>query len=347
MDRRKFVWGASLVGAGLASGAAAQQAGVVRVPMEVEIESSWLSWVTAANGCLRALGIDCDNVDVAGHSGYAFHMCITDVAGVEGPFFLPWSDLANGVRMLGRSTLEFRGTWSATDEQYRGNDLHAFELAKREVDAGRPCVLWGLTEPEFGIVTGYEGEQYVYVWSGHGGREVRMHWSDPANHGGAYLLMFPTPSDVPRVVADRAALVHALNFLHRRSNGPNLSYGLEAYQQWIDALRGNRADGFGNRHCAQSFSNAKEYARDFVTRLAERNDFAAGPLDLATIAYQECADAMGIAAQLFPFPGPEEENVEDIVSIDEASDALATALKAETQAAEAMERALEVEWPEG
>jgi len=315
--------------------------------MELEIHPSWLTWVTAATGCLRALGLDVDNVDVAGHSGYAFHMCITNVAGVEGPTVLPWRDLGGGVQRLGRSTVEFTGTPWASDEQYRGNDLHAFELAKREVDAGRPSILWGLTMPEFGIVVGYEGQEYLYRWSGEAGKELRLNYVETQNPGGAYLLCFPTASGVPQLVADRMALRNALDFLERQPDHQNHRFGLEAYDVWIAALEGKRANGFGNNYCAQCFSNGKQYARDFVRRLAERNDHAAGPLDEAIIAYEDCADAMGIVAQTFPFPGPEEETIEDLVSIDQAVEALQTARDAEMRAAGAMAEALLVEWPEG
>jgi hypothetical protein len=35
---------------------------------------AWLTWVASATTCLNALGIECDRVDVAGFSGYAFHL---------------------------------------------------------------------------------------------------------------------------------------------------------------------------------------------------------------------------------------------------------------------------------
>lgn len=41
----------------------------MRVPMQVPFRSGFITWVAATTACLRALGVSCDEVDVAGHSG--------------------------------------------------------------------------------------------------------------------------------------------------------------------------------------------------------------------------------------------------------------------------------------
>jgi hypothetical protein len=51
-----------------------QQTESVNVPMAVKYSPSWLSWVAATTTCLRALGVSCDGVDVAGMTRYAFHL---------------------------------------------------------------------------------------------------------------------------------------------------------------------------------------------------------------------------------------------------------------------------------
>jgi hypothetical protein len=130
------------------------EGGAKRVPLNIDIQPSWLTWVTAVTACLRALGIDCDNVDVAGQSGYAFHMYVNSTVDVSGPTFVPWEELTAGCRNLGRSTLEFRmGDSSAKDDRTPGEAVR-LDIAKREIDAGRPCVLWGIEMPEFAAVVG-------------------------------------------------------------------------------------------------------------------------------------------------------------------------------------------------
>ena len=344
MDRKHFVKAAAIAGGAFAVGQGAHaQVEANRVPMEVQVDPAWLTWASAASACLRALGEDCDNVDVAGVSGYAFHMCITDVVGVEGPTVLPWDELAVGCRYLGRSTLGYSmGPWGE-EEHWDAAERECLALAKREVDAGRPCVLWGTGIPEFGVVVGYDGEEFIYRWSAKPNEDQRVKCRELSDPGGAYLLMFPTAVQVRDGWRDPHAVSNALNFLRRRSGDPGDHFGLKAYDVWIEALQAKRAAGFGNNYCAQCFSEGKGFAREFVQRLADRNDAVAGPLDEAVMAYQTCADAMRMVAQLFPFPN-EDERVEDPITIDDACEELAIARDAEGEAAEALQKALDM-WP--
>jgi len=322
------------------------QDGAKRTPTEVKTEGCFLSWVAAAGGCLRALGCECDKVDVAGHSGYAFHMCVNPTVDVSGPTTLPWSELADGLRSLGRSTMSYQvGPYASEGEDWKGGETMCLELAKREVDAGRPSVLYGASEPEFAIVIGYEGSEWLYLGLVDG-QEHRVANGDLKDPYGPYLLMFPSTSHVKPAVGDRVALVNALNFLHRRPAMADQRFGLAAYDQWIAALRAKRATAFGGSYAAESYSQGKQCARDFIGRLAARNPHATGPLDEAHLAYQECAQAMATVARLIPFPqGP--GNTQDPFTIDQACESLATARDAEIDAAAAIERALEAEWPTG
>jgi hypothetical protein len=320
------------------------QDGAKRVPMEVRPELSFLSWVASAGGCLRALGCECDKVDVAGHSGYAFHMCVNPTVHVSGPTTLPWSDLADGLRSLGRSTMSYQvGPYASDGEDWKGGETMCLELAKREVDAGRPSVLYGASEPEFVIVVGYEGNEWLYLGLADA-QEHRVANGDLKDPFGPYLLMFPSTSHVKPVVGDRVALVNALNFLHRRPPMAGQRFGLGAYDQWIAALQAERAGAFGGSCAAESCRQGKQYARDFIGRLAGRNPHAAGPLHEAHAAYRECAEAMATVARLIPFPQGAGDTG-DPVTIAQACGALATARDAESRAAAAIERALEAEWP--
>ena len=94
LTRRRFLWsaGAAAGGIGLAGGALGQdQPGdAAMVPMDVEPTPGWLTWIGATTSCLRALGCECDAVDVAGMTGYAFILNIPNTVGVWGPTGFPW-----------------------------------------------------------------------------------------------------------------------------------------------------------------------------------------------------------------------------------------------------------------
>ena len=80
---------------------------VIKIPNEIEWTPSWLTWVGATTSCLKALDVDCDLTEVAGLSGYAFHLCIGRGLCPSGPTVLDWNRLATGIMFAGRSTVVF------------------------------------------------------------------------------------------------------------------------------------------------------------------------------------------------------------------------------------------------
>jgi hypothetical protein len=117
----------------------------VKVPMEVEYPPAWLTWVASTTGCLRALGVDCDQVDVAAHSGYAFLMNVPEGLCPSGPTAFDWGALHRGLALLGRSTLVYSGgecsAGKEKPEHVRLQCRAAYDIVAREMGEGRPCVL--------------------------------------------------------------------------------------------------------------------------------------------------------------------------------------------------------------
>ncbi len=334
---------ASILGGGIGAAEPAKGAKVMRVPMQVPYQPGWISWVAATTACLRALGARCDAVDVAGHSGYAFLLNICEGVGPCGPTNFDMGRLLGGVHNLGRSTLWFKGGFcpcelkqpdraAAVREELRATQ----ELVAREVAAGRPCMLYGSGPgfAEFGAVVGLQEGAYLTA-----------HQPDPipveklTAPGGTYALTFPTPLHVDPVEADREAIVHALEVL-RSGTGKNpvsfvrMSTGQAAYDEWITALDSGTIGPHGGYN-AQIWAEAKRYARDFVARLAARNQPIQGPLRRAAAAYVEVAAAMQQVADLFPDPPHGKEAEEGAVRA-KAAAALRTAKAAEAKAAAAL-----------
>ncbi|MHC4469351.1 MAG: hypothetical protein ACYS99_00170, partial [Planctomycetota bacterium] len=200
------------------------------VTMEIPTCPAWLSWVGATTSCLNALGVDCDTTDVAGRSGYAFALSINEGLCPSGPTCLDWNALATGVENLGRSTLTFASGDCFTEGHRSDRTLaHArevFELVRREVGAGRPCVVWGLGLPEFGVVRGVEGEEYLCIASCPTPERVR--WDEIDAPGGPYVLAFPTPN-VCHGDPDRDAIRGGVMMMTRPDHGPRWTCGLRAY----------------------------------------------------------------------------------------------------------------------
>jgi len=313
------------------------------VPMEVRYHPAWLTWVASTTSCLNALGVECDTTDVAGYSGYAFMMNVPEDLCPSGPTAFDWGMLQVGVPWMGRSTLEFRGgTCGGTPEDFRAT----FAMVAREIEAGRPCVIWGTYVPEFGVAVGFQDDHYLVKTF----KPIVNEPEPPIPYdkldvpGGTYALAFPSAVSLPRDEADRSAVFHALEMLNHQSGHPAYRTGQAAYDVWIEALEANKADAFGNSYNAQCWAEAKRFARDFLRRLAGRNEVVAEPLGDAADAYAEAAEAMGKVAELFPFPDPERK-VDDPEVWEQAVAALRTAEAAEARAAEALGEAAK-RWPE-
>lgn len=324
-----------------ATAGGAQMKGSARVPMEVTYRPAWLTWVAATTGCLNALGVECDTVDVAGYSGYAFIMNVAEDLCPSGPTAFDWAVLSQGVALLGKSTISFRGgTCGGSPEDFRA----AYTLVRSEVEAGRPCVLWGTYVPEFGIAVGVEDGSYlVRTFKPLTGEpEPPIAFDKLEVPGGAYVLAFPVPMKMPREVADQAAVYHAAEILSCQSGHPEYRRGLEAYDLWIAALTAGKADAFGNSYNAQCWAEAKRFAHQFLLRLAGRNESVAAPLGRAAEAYGEAAGHMEVVAGLFQFPDTSGQVNEPEVR-EKAIEALRAARAAEARAVAAVGEAA-VQW---
>jgi hypothetical protein len=326
-----------------------EQTETVSVPMKVVYTPSWLSWVAATTTCLRALEVAGDPVDVAGLTGYAFHLMVARGLCPSGPTAFDWGGLLPGVWRLGRATSVFQvGCFTrpkeseAVREQFR--EAHA--MARREVAAGRPCVVWGAYVPEFAAVVGVTGDSYhVKSFKECMGEEQPPIPFDALDApGGAYLLAFPMVAELPPAEADRQAVARAVARFRTPNGHPNYQTGTAAYDLWIEELQACRADAGGNSYNAACYAEGRRFAREFLERVAGRNPPVAGPLAPAVHEYATAAQAMERVAALFPFRGQFGTIVEDEPAIGEAVEALRTARDAESRAVERLAALATREW---
>lgn len=338
--------GLVLLGAGLLAPAVAEEPssdggqamkGSARVPMEVTYQPAWLTWVSATTGCLKALGVECDTVDAAGYSGYGFVMVVHEELCPSGPTVFDWRRLEWGPRLLGRDVIVFAG------EECGGNEADfraAFQLATREIEAGRPVVVWGAYAPEFAIAVGVQDGSYLvrsfkpFV----GEDEPPIPYNKLETPGGVYVLGFPNAVEVSRAEADRKAVEHAAAIVDAPAVESKYAAGLAAYDQWIGALEAGKAEAFGNSYNAQCWAEAKRFAAEFLARLAARNDAVAGPLGDAAAAYRQTATEMTKVAELFPFPDAEEK-VKEAEARAQAIAALKSARESESRGWAALKQA--------
>ena len=284
-----------------------------RKTIDATFPCCWLSWVGATRGCLNALGVACDNADVAGQSGYAFRIQVHDQVCPSGPTMFPWDSLLPGVRRLGRSTLVYTGNECHTGEwknaRTREHCAAAFEIARREIDAGRPCVIWGAYIPECAICVSYEGESYLVDSFKKCNKQPQppVRFDELDAPGGLYVLAFPTPTKMLQESADRDAIWDAVSAMSWQMFDDNWSAGAAAYDRWANSLL-SRKDviAFGNAYNAQCWEEARRLAATFVDRVAARTPHVPA-LRAAQQGLQRAATGLKRVAELFPFPGKDED----------------------------------------
>jgi len=302
--------------------------------MEVEYQPAWLTWVASTTTCLRALDIECDRADVAGFSGYAFHVGVHEEVCPSGPTVLEWSRLSRGVHSLGRATIEFRSPNCEVSERAREDSCRAvFELARSELLAGRPCVLWGTYLPEFGVVVGIEGDAYRVKSF----KEILQQeqpaipYNETEPPGGIYALGFPAQAEYGELHRDLEAILEALRQWRRPTYG-KYRFGADAYDVWIEALRAKRADRFGCGYNAACYAEGRRFAQQFFERMSTRRPLAANLLRQAAESYRDAADAMDRLGEVFPFSHGDEGRVTASTEIERAAVLLAKTRDAEARA---------------
>lgn len=306
----------------------------VRVPMAVEYQPARLTWVASTTTCLRAIGVDCDQVDVAGFNGYTFHMGVHEELCPSGPTMLDWSRLSRGVHALGRATMEFYSPCCEVSGTARGDSCRAaFELVRNELLAGRPCVLWGTYVPEFGVVAGIQGDSYQVKTFKEALQQEQpaISYNGTEPPGGVYVLGFPAEAEYGELQRDLEAILEALRQWSRSAYG-QYRFGAEAYDVWIEALRAKRAGRFGCGYNAACYAEGRRFAQQFFERMSTRRPLAADLLRQAAESYHEAADAMDRVCEVFPFGHEEEGPITAASQIEPAARLLADAREAEAQA---------------
>lgn len=312
----------------------------VMVPMQVQWQPAWLTWVAATTTCLRALGHDCDRVDVAGMSGYAFVLSVHNELCPSGPTVFDWHSLLEGVQHLGRSTKCFTsGECHCEGHISEGTRAHchaAYDLVAEEAAAGRPCVLWGAYVPEFAVAVGVEdGAFHVVSYRRCTGEpEPPIPCEELNAPGGPYVLGFPTTRAVDQAKSDMWAVTRAAQITNQPRYFHDYGYGAAAYDTWIAALQSGQLNPFGNAYNTVCWAEGRHLAHEFLSRIAARNAHLAEPLTPAVAAYGQASAAMGEVARIFSFPGRGE--AEDPARRSEAVEHLRAAREAETRAAEAL-----------
>jgi hypothetical protein len=272
----------------------------------------WISFNGAVGGVLRAMGVEYDVVDVAGHSGYAFLMGVPVGRMCPSvPTSFPvttYREFARGVSAMGieAEILSEEGGYMCGESASFEDQERACALFKRVREAidvsGRPVVLWGLPIPEFSIVNGYEGERYVastYRSPDPAQGEELVPALGTQSPGCLMMVTFSGPASGEDTWLERAVRMASgkADVCQGYVSGP------KAAQEWsFVLLRVGDDEYMGNSYTAACYAEGRSNAGVFLKRMARsKKGRSSRELMDASTAYARGAQVMEEYVRLFPF----------------------------------------------
>jgi len=328
------------------------------ISKKAEYQPCWLSYTGAIAGSLRALGVDCDTVDVSGRSGYAFVINVSKgVTCPSGPTALPvetWKQIHRGTESLGWTMeyYEYPSSYPAKEGNPTPEELeivkNLFEKIKREIDErDRPVVLWGLVVPEYGIVKGYEGNSYIVSTfrSLNKQPEEPIPFHDIKAPGCIDAFFFRHRVEGDTTITDREALERAISFA--AANVPilgNYVGGPTALDEWANVLEnlpGEKQNYHGNSYVGACVCEGRFMSAEFLRRLSQKyRGKQSKHLQEAVKCYEKGGELMKEFTRIFPFKFQGEMKLGDRKR---AAEILRRVKPFEEEAVKHMKKALE-EW---
>jgi len=299
------------------------------ISKKVEYLPCWLSYTGAIAGSLRALGVDCDTVDVGGYSGYAFLINVSKgITCPSGPTAVTneiWKQMLKGTESLGWTieSYEYPHSYPAEEGNPTSQEIKMakklFEKIKREIDErDRPVVLWGLVAPEYGIVKGYEGNFYLTSTF----RTLNNQPEEPINFydlkapGCIDALFFRDKVEQDAATDDREALDRAINFAAAtvpiRNNYVGGPVALDEWANVLENLPEEKQNYMGNSYVGACVCEGRSMCAEFLNRLSKKHAGKQSKhLHEAAECYKKGCKLMEEFTQIFPFKFRGEMKLED------------------------------------
>jgi hypothetical protein len=200
------------------------------------------------------------------------------------------------------------------------------------MDNAFPCYGWELEIPEFYVVDGYDQVGYHFRGPGCSEGKGPLAWQSLGDTGiGVLEMIIVRPAqEAPIAPAVRDALSFAVEMSRNPKSFafPDYRMGLAGYDQWIKALKKNRAGGFGMAYNAAVWSECRRHAVDFLREVhAEFGPDVRALVRDATVYFEEVSRHLNTVAAAFPFLNVSDEQKEDNVRDRDRREAAAEALR--------------------
>ena len=175
---------------------------------------SWFSYQGAVQGVLNSKGVDVSLAEVVAVSGYGW---ITNAArgslcpsapsafhsDVWKSIYDATENLGYGVEVVKCGLFEWDEKQKPTQESVQ-NAEKQHQAVKKEIDKDNPVIMWGIPIPEYGIVNGYRGEEYIVSTYRLlcGQPDTPIHYTGLMAPGGLHIIKLTEPKQKdPKQVA--------------------------------------------------------------------------------------------------------------------------------------------------
>lgn len=283
---------------------------------KAKYEHGEISYVMAVTGVLKSLGVNCDTIDVAGYSGYAFLVNVAQgVTCPSGPTaHKAWKEIHKGTDVYGwkissvGEDISYPLGDTITPEDSARARAH-FDLVKEGlVRTGRPVVIWGIPVPEYGIVNGYTADSYVVSTFRHLNNQPDppIRYEALQAPGCLEAIFFEEQITVPDAMQrDMEAIQRAIKMAEGVFKRKGYVSGPDAFEEWAQVLKETpqKVIYHGNSYVAACTHEGKVFARTFLERLSRKYQETQQTKTLVKAAeeYQHVEQLMSQFVELFPF----------------------------------------------
>lgn len=301
-----------------------------------KFQPSWTTLIGSTTGVLKSFGEKVDRADVAGYSGHAFIACMTTgttsaAPPTAHPFF---EEVHEGTESMGFKLIgHYEPGAIFPTEKIKLTDqkrlIKLFETIKEQIDNNNPVILWGPHTAEFGIVYGYDEDNYIVSTykTGREEEESPIHYQNLHSPGGIWFYHFGERTHKITEEHDLEAIKRALVIARgRKQSGGVVGVvefdetlqhlsdwkeqevefvsGPEAFLAWKSNVENKRIDHMGNALCAANYQEGYDDASKFLKRIADKYEnkkFQSVLIETANV-YQQLSSTLGEYCKIFPFP---------------------------------------------
>lgn len=269
----------------------------------------WMSSVGAMTGLAKSLNCDVDETQVAGVSGFAFRLAVSDqVLPVFNSSYVWFDVFQSAFDRLGIVA----SIWKSSNGQLTHEQQCNLALSRiaQTLNCGKPSMVW--ESFEFGLLIGIDETRQVWKCEGVSG--VKEYPNSLFGFGEVPMMFAAIPAEAVEVDKARQAMMSlrlavSIGFSSKPPYPSDLHVvtGVEGYRKWADELSRD-FNTYGNSLLAQLALESRKHAALYLARVSKM--FEGVPQNLllrASERYAQVNSKLSKVAKNFPFPGKKED----------------------------------------